>query len=47
MVTIPSWLEISRIRFKCKTKLYNILSTTIKLLFPAYSYDEIGASCKW
>jgi hypothetical protein len=38
-------LEISRSRFKWKTKSCNILYSIRKLLFPAYSYDEISASC--
>jgi hypothetical protein len=45
MVTIPNWLEIPRSIFKWKIKLYNILGSTRKLLFPAYSYDEISVSC--
>jgi hypothetical protein len=45
MITIPSWLEILRFRFKLKTKPYNILSNTKKLLFIAYLYDEINARC--
>jgi hypothetical protein len=44
MVYIPSWLEIPIPRFKWKTKSYNILGSTRKLLFLAYSYDEISVS---
>jgi hypothetical protein len=42
MVYIPSWSEILIPRFKWKTKSYNILSSTRKLLFLTYSYDEIS-----
>jgi hypothetical protein len=39
-VTIPSWLEISWSKFKEKTKSYNILSNTWKVLFLVYFYDK-------
>jgi hypothetical protein len=42
MVTTPSWLEIQRSMFKCKTKSFNILGSTRKLLFSIYFYDEIS-----
>ena len=44
MVIIPSWLKISRSKFKWKTKSCNILDSTRKLLFPAYFYDKISSS---
>jgi nitrate reductase gamma subunit len=44
MITIHSWLKISRSRFKWKTKSYSILDNTRKLLFHAHSYNEISVS---
>lgn len=44
IVIIPSWLKISRSRFKWKTKSCNILDNTRKVSFPAYFYDKISSS---
>jgi nitrate reductase gamma subunit len=44
MITIHSWLKISRSRFKWKSKSYSILDNTRKLLFHAHSYNEISVS---
>jgi len=44
MVIIPIWLEITRSRFRWKTKCYNILNNIKKLSFLAYFYYKKGVS---